>query len=98
MTTAPSRQFAHRRLRRSVEGLRALREELRIVEEQLAVLDDDARDAEVRALVAETPAAAAEMHDASRHAEAMRRQRDHLAATIAETLTRQDELLDSLGR
>jgi hypothetical protein len=38
------------------------------------------------------------MHDASRHAEAMRRQRDHLAATIAETLTRQDELLDSLGR
>jgi hypothetical protein len=69
-----------------------------VVEEQLGVLDDESRDAEIRAMVAETPAAAMDHHEARRHADAMRRHRDHLAATIAELEARQDQLLDALGR
>ena len=76
--------------------LRALRDELAMIDEQLTQLSDEADDLALRALVAETPAASYESNDARKHADAMRRHRDHVVDEIAELEVRQDELLDRL--
>lgn len=89
--------LVHRRLAQGSDRLRRLRDELAMVEEQLAVVVEDAEDHELRALVSETPAAAFEANDARKHADAMRRHRDHVAERIAELERRQDQLLDSLA-
>lgn len=67
-----------------------------MADEQLAHFADGAEDARIRALVSETALADREYRDAERHADAMRRHRDELAAEIARLEARQDELLDEL--
>ncbi len=88
--------MVRRRLAQVSSRLRELRSELAIVDEQLAVFVDDAENQEIRALVSETPGAAFEANDARKHADAMRRHRDHVASKIDDLEQRQDELLDSL--
>jgi hypothetical protein len=90
--------FTERRLTQVAARLRSLREELAMIEEQLVHLADDADDLALRALVSETPAASYESNDARKHADAMRRHRDHVVAEIAELEARQDRLLDELTR
>lgn len=69
-----------------------------MVDEQLEAVSDDAENQALRALVSETPSATFEADESRRHADAMRRHRDHVAAKIAELELRQDELLDRLAR
>jgi uncharacterized coiled-coil DUF342 family protein len=85
-----------RRLTQVATRLRALRDELSMIDEQLAQLLEEADDLALRALVAETPSASYESNDARKHADAMRRHRDHVVAEITRLETRQDELLDHL--
>jgi hypothetical protein len=87
-----------RRLSRVSSRLRALRDELATADEQLLHLADDADDLAIRAVVSETPVASHESNDARKHADAMRRHRDHVAAEIAELEARQDRLLDELAQ
>ena len=77
--------------------LRTLRDELATVDEQLLHLADDADDLAVRAVVSEAPDASHESHDARKHADAMRRHRDHVVAEIAELEAHQDRLLDDIA-
>jgi hypothetical protein len=86
-----------RRLSQVSSRLRALRDELATVDEQLLHLADDADDLAIRALVSETPGSSHESNDARKHAEAMRRHRDHVIAEIGELEARQDRLLDELA-
>jgi len=76
------------------DRLRQLREELGVTDEQLAQLADTADDARLRALVSETPMAGEDHRQASRHADAMRRHREHVLAEIERLEGSQDELLD----
>ena len=77
--------------------VQALRSELATIDEQLAHLADEAGDLTVRALVADSPQAAREAADSGRHADAMRRHRQHVVAEIGRLAARQDELLDRHG-
>ena len=86
-----------RRLAQTSTRLRSLRAELAQIDEQLDVVADDADSQAIRALVSETPGASFEANDARKHADAMRRHRAHVAATIAELESRQDRLLDELN-
>jgi chromosome segregation ATPase len=86
-----------RRLSQVGERLVALRAELAMVDEQLAAVVDEAENDAIRALVSETPAAAFEANESRKHANAIRRHRDHVAAKIAELEQRQDQLLDRLA-
>lgn len=86
-----------RRLSQVGERLVALRVELSMVDEQLAAVVDDAENDAIRALVSETPGAAFEANESRKHADAIRRHRDHVAAKIAELEQRQDQLLDRLA-
>jgi hypothetical protein len=61
-------------------------------------MSDETQDLEIRSLVAETPLSLHELRDAQRHVYAMQKQKEHLVSAISEVLTRQDELLDKLGR
>ena len=65
-----------------------------MTDEQLAPLADAADDARLRALVSETPLAGEDHRQAARHAEAMRRHREHVSAEIERLERSQDELLD----
>lgn len=89
--------FVERRLSQVAERLGRLRLELAMVDEQLQAVVDDADDQALRALVAETAAAAYEADQSRKHVDAIRRHRDHVAATIVDLEARQDELLDRLG-
>ena len=88
--------LVERRLAQVASRLKSLRDELSMIDEQLDHLATDADDQAIRALVSETPGAAFEANDARKHADAMARHRDHIAAAIAELEQRQDELLDKL--
>lgn len=90
------RSLLERRLAEVGDRLKALREELGVVDEQLAAFVDTADDARLRALVSETPLAGREHTEARRHADAMARHRDELAAEVARLERSQDELLDRL--
>ena len=83
-----SQSILERRLIDVSDRLKRLRAELAVTEEQLAFLEEEAEDARLRALVSETPLAEAEARDARKHADAMARQRDALARSIAELLAR----------
>jgi len=85
-----------RRLGQVAGRLRSLRDELSMIDEQLAQLVDEADDLALRALMSETPAASYESNDARKHADAMRRHRDHVVEEITRLEVRQDELLDRL--
>jgi CHASE3 domain sensor protein len=84
-----------RRLSQVSSRLRRFRDELATADEQLLHLADDADDQAIRALVSEN-AGVRESNDARKHADAMRRHRDHVLAEIAELEARQDRLLDEL--
>jgi signal recognition particle GTPase len=88
--------LVQRRLSQSVTRLKSLRVELAQIDEQLEVFAGDAENQAIRALVSETPGAAQEANEARKHAEAMRRHRQHVADSITELERRQDELLDKL--
>jgi hypothetical protein len=92
-----SQSILKRRLVDVSERVKRLRAELAVTEEQLAFLDEEAEDARLRALVAETPMAEAEAREARKHADAMTRQRDALARSIAALLREQDDLLDRMA-
>lgn len=85
-----------RRLIETGDRLRVLRDDLRVAEEQLAHFSDEAEDARLRSLVSETPIADREHRDADRHAKAMQRHRDSVAAEIAKLEAQQDALLDQM--
>lgn len=91
-----SRALIERRLFDVAQRLRRAREELAVIEDQLAALSDAADEARMRSLVSETPLAHREYTEAQRHADAMARTRQSVAATIAELQATQDELLDKL--
>ena len=86
-----------RRLAQTSSRLRSLRAELAQIDEQLDVVVDDADSQAIRALVSETPGASFEANDARKHADAMRRHRQHVVDTIAVLELRQDRLLDELN-
>ncbi|HEY4375553.1 MAG TPA: hypothetical protein VGM93_00270, partial [Acidimicrobiales bacterium] len=88
------KSLLERRLIELADRLKQLRVDLRVADEQLAVLADDADDARLRSLVSETPLADKEHRDTSRHADAMRRHRDAVAAEILNLERLQDKLLD----
>jgi recombinational DNA repair ATPase RecF len=85
-----------RRLLEVNRRLQRAREELTVLDQQLVAFADEADETRVRALVSESPHANKEHREAERHAEAMRRSRANLTATIAELERSQDELLDRL--
>jgi predicted nucleic acid-binding Zn-ribbon protein len=91
-----SRATVERRLIEIGHRLKSLRSELAVADEQLAHFADIADDTRLRALVSETPVADKEHQQAERHATAMRRHREEVAAEIAQLEARQDELLDQL--
>jgi hypothetical protein len=91
-----SQTRTERRLVDVNQRLQRAREELVVLDQQLVALSDDADDARVRALVSDSPMADRDYREAERAAEAMRRSRAAMAATIAELERSQDELLASL--
>lgn len=88
--------MTERRLSQVATRLRALRDELAMIDEQLVQFTDEADDLSLRALMSETPQASHESNEARKHADAMRRHRDHVVAEITELEQRQDVLLDQL--
>lgn len=89
--------LVQRRLAQTSARLRSLRSELLQIDEQLDVVADEAESQAIRALVSETPGASFEANDARKHADAMRRHRQHVVDSIRELETRQDELLDKMN-
>lgn len=85
-----------RRLIEAGDRIKKLREDMRVADEQLEHFAHEADDARIRALVSETPIADKEHREADKHAQAMQRHRDRLAAEIAMLERQQDELLDQL--
>ncbi len=90
--------LVERRLSQNVARLKELRAELAQLDEQYEVFTSDADDSAIRALVSETPGAAFEANDARKHADAMRRHRQHVIDSIRELERKQDELLDKLSK
>ena len=90
-------RLLERTLRRTVLSVREVRDELRILDEQLAYVESDLADKELRAMVSETPSAAYEHHDALRHVEVMRAERERLVARLRDLEREQDAALDRLG-
>jgi hypothetical protein len=76
--------------------LQRAREELAVLDEQLVMFADTADETRIRALVSESPLDNQDHREAARHANAMRRSRAALAASIAELEKSQDDLLDRL--
>jgi hypothetical protein len=92
-----TRSLLQRRLIDVSDRLKRLRSECAVTAEQLAFLEEEADDARLRALVSETPLAEAEAREVRRHADALTRQRDSLARSIAELEREQDALLDRMA-
>ena len=89
--------LVRRRLTQGSARLRSLRDELSQIDEQLDVVSDEADSHAIRALVSETPGASFEANDARKHADAMRKHRQHVVEMIHTLEARQDELLDKLN-
>ncbi len=90
------RTLIERRLRDVSDRLKAVTRDLTVADEQHAHLADEADEARLRALVSETPLAGQDHRRAQRHAEAMARHRDELAAEVRRLEADQDALLDRL--
>jgi hypothetical protein len=86
-------RLLERRIRDVHARLVRAREELAVLDEQLAVVTEEAEDARIRSLVSETPLATHEYAEIRRHADAMIRAHDALAATVGDLQRRRDELL-----
>jgi hypothetical protein len=86
-----------RRLIDVSDRLRRLRADLLVAQEQLVYMEGEADAARLRALVSETPLADAEARESRRHSDALGRQRDALARSIAELEREQDALLDRMA-
>jgi hypothetical protein len=86
-----------RRLIDVSDRLRRLRADLLVAQEQLVYMEGEADAARLRALVSETPLADAEARESRRHSDALGRQRDVLARSIAELEREQDALLDRMA-
>jgi hypothetical protein len=86
-----------RRLIDVSDRLRRMRADLAVALEQLVFMEEEADSARLRALVSETPLADAEARESRRHADALGRQRDALARSIAELEREQDALLDRMA-
>ncbi len=91
-----SRAAIEAKLRQLGDRLRRAREELAVLDEQIVVFRDTADETRLQALVDETPLANQEHREAQRHADAMMRSRERLAATVAELERARDDLLDRL--
>ena len=91
-----SRAAIEGRLREVTDRLRRAREELAVVDEQLQVFLETADETRLQALVDESPLSRSEHGEAQRHADAHRRSREKLAATITELERSRDDLLDRL--
>ena len=76
--------------------MQVVQRDLVVANEQLDHLAEDADEARLRALVSETPLAEQEHREAQRHADAMRRHRDSLAAEVEQLEAAQNDLLDRL--
>jgi hypothetical protein len=85
-----------RRIRDVHSRLVRAREELAVLDEQLAQVTEEAEDARLRSLVSETPLATHDYSEIRRHADAMTRAREAMAATVADLEHRQDELLEKV--
>lgn len=97
-TLSPVRRSAlERKLRDNADELKRAREDLRVSTEQLEQLAGEADEARIRAMVSETPLAEQSFHEASRHAETMRRHHSDLQERISTLEARQDELLDQMS-
>jgi hypothetical protein len=92
-----SQSILERRLVDVSDRIKRLRAELAVTDEQLAFLEEEAEDARLRALVSETPLGDVEARDARPHADALARQRDALARSIAGLQREQDDLLDRMS-
>lgn len=91
-----SREALEGKLREQTERLRRAREELAVLDEQLLHFDESADDARLQALVDESRLSDVEYKEAQRHADANRRSRERLAASITELERSRDDLLDRL--
>ena len=89
--------LVQRRLAQTSQRLTSLRAELRQIDEQLDFVADEADNQAIRALVSETPGASHEANDARKHADAMRKHRQHVVDNIRDLEARQDELLDKMN-
>ncbi len=78
------------------DRLSRARADLRIVEEQLVFQTDVLEDAKTRMLVSETPLADRAFRVARDDYDRMRRERERVAAEVAELLAEQDRLLDRM--
>ena len=90
------RTLIERRLRDVSERMKRVSRELAVAEEQLDHFAEEADEARMRALVSETPLSEQDHREAQRHADAMRRHRDELAAEVHELESAQNDLLDRL--
>jgi chromosome segregation ATPase len=84
------------RLTEARDELARLRESLRILDEQVAFQQDVADEAETRAIVSETPLADRECREAQDDLRRLKRERQDVAAQMAELASEQDRLLDRL--
>lgn len=89
--------MVERKLRDNADELKRAKEDLHISVEQLEHLSGEADEARLRALVSETPLAEQTFHEASRHAETMRRHHTELVERIEQLEARQDQLLDQMS-
>ena len=85
-----------RKLAQTSARIREIRDELRNVDDPVDAQSSDADDKSIRARVSETPSAEHEYREAQRHADAMRRHRERLAADLTELETRINDLLDKM--
>jgi len=85
-----------RKLLEMADEIKRLGQDLRVSAEQLEHLESDAEEARIRSMVSETPLSEATFHEASRHAEAMRKHHDDVQQRIVDLETRQNELLDRM--
>ncbi len=90
------KRIIERRLGKTADRLRVLRNELEVLDEQLIHLRDDAADAELRALVSESPLGS-EPRQARAHADAIAKHRTHVIDEIHRLEQTQDRLLDQLN-
>jgi hypothetical protein len=96
------RRLIERRLRRNAARIRRSREELAVIDAQLPHLDDDAQDLQIRALTSDGSAgdgsaSTREARQAQAHSDALRAERQRIAALIAKLEGDQDGLLDRLA-
>lgn len=90
------RARAERQLSTLAEQITGLRQRLSVLDEQVGFLEQVRADSEVDAVVGGDPVTAREHRSATSDLSRARRERDEVAARIAELKAAQDRLLDDL--